>query len=175
MYGYQGKAVRAGSAQMAVKGFSAGRWRLFRAGAGATSRRRDFSNATQAVPRAHRRDLRAGAQLFLSDGCSARARARRLKLHDVVKLLGLFRARAGATADRVNQAARSGPARLLSSAESFARRLPPGEASWASSSALRAGVLTMSSNDSSNLDNCLCLVVAIAWRQIESARRIAGD
>ena len=46
---------------------------------------------------------------------------------------------------------------------------------WASSSALRAGVLTMSSNDSSNLDNCLCLVVAIAWRQIESARRIAGD
>ncbi len=35
MYGYQGRTVRAGSAKRAVKVFSAGRWRLFRAGAGA--------------------------------------------------------------------------------------------------------------------------------------------
>ena len=33
MCGYQGRTVRAGSAKRAVKVFSAGRWRLFRAGA----------------------------------------------------------------------------------------------------------------------------------------------
>ena len=43
------------------------------------------------------------------------------------------------------------------------------------SSGVRAGVLTMSSNDSSNLDNCLRLVVAIAWRHIKSARRIVNN
>ena len=56
MYGYQGKGVGGCSAQGAVKVFSAGRWRLFRAGAGA-----GFHNC---------------GTLQNTDGCSARARAR---------------------------------------------------------------------------------------------------
>lgn len=65
MYGYQGKAVRAGSAQGAVKVFSAGRWRLFRAGAGATfetSRRREVVGA---VPRGRGRDSGSSRRLTI--------------------------------------------------------------------------------------------------------------
>ena len=51
MYGYQGKAVRAGSAQGAVKVFSAGRWRLFRAGAGAGFEKGRRRPLLTAVPR----------------------------------------------------------------------------------------------------------------------------
>ena len=56
MYGYQGKAVRAGSAQGAVKVFSAGRWRLFRAGAGAGNLDCFHLKWRQAVPRGRGRD-----------------------------------------------------------------------------------------------------------------------
>ena len=78
MYGYQGKAVRAGSAQGAVKVFSAGRWRLFRAGAGAGAgfHRETLISYHRVIPRGRGRGgIRKGISLrdtFLS----ARARAR---------------------------------------------------------------------------------------------------